>query len=126
MDQNGPSIAALKSILAAFNDHDLDGVMRFFSEDCVLEMPRGPDPWGSRYVGFAAVKEGLRSRFTGIPDVRYDDDTHLVCGDVGISRWTLRGTSSEGQRIEVNGCDFYTFDKGKVVKKDSYWKIRQP
>src|ERR1051325_5102331 len=22
-----------------------------FSEDCVLEMPRGPDPWGSRYVG---------------------------------------------------------------------------
>jgi len=32
--------------------------MSYFSEDCVLEMPRGPDPWGRRYVGAAAVKEG--------------------------------------------------------------------
>src|SRR5689334_3272265 len=79
MKPDGPSVATLESILAAFNNHDLDGVRRFFSEKCVLEMPRGPDPWGTRYLGFAAVKEGLRSRFAGIPDVRYDDDTHLVC-----------------------------------------------
>ena len=126
MGTDKPSVAILKAILAAFNNHDLDGVMRFFSEDCVLEMPRGPDPWGTRYTGFAAVKEGLRSRFIGIPDVHYSDDTHCVCGDTGISRWTLRGTSIDGTRIEVNGCDFYTFDRGKVVKKDSYWKIPQP
>jgi ketosteroid isomerase-like protein len=123
---NTASIATLKAILAAFNTHDLDGVMRYFSEDCVLEMPRGPDPWGSRFSGFAAVREGLRSRFIGIPDVYYGEDTHLVCDNVGISRWTLRGTSIDGERIEVNGCDFYTFNEGKVVKKDSYWKIRQP
>jgi len=28
-----------------------------------------------------------------------------------------------GARIEVRGCDFYTFRDGKVVKKDSFWKI---
>jgi ketosteroid isomerase-like protein len=126
MSGNIPSIATLKAILAAFNAHDLDGVMQYFSEDCVLEMPRGPDPWGHRFLGFSAVREGLRSRFTGIPDVHYDDDTHLVCDNVGISRWTLRGTSVDGESIEVKGCDFYTFNGGKVVKKDSYWKIRQP
>jgi ketosteroid isomerase-like protein len=126
MSGNIPSIATLKAILAAFNAHDLDGVMQYFSEDCVLEMPRGPDPWGHRFLGFSAVREGLRSRFTGIPDVHYDDDTHLVCDNVGISRWTLRGTSVDGEPIEVKGCDFYTFNGGKVVKKDSYWKIRQP
>ncbi len=126
MSGNTPSIATLKAILAAFNAHDLDGVMQYFSEDCVLEMPRGPDPWGHRFSGFSAVREGLRSRFTGIPDVHYDDDTHLVCDKVGISRWTLRGTSVDGEPIEVKGCDFYTFNGGKVVKKDSYWKIRQP
>jgi ketosteroid isomerase-like protein len=126
MSGNTPSIATLKAILAAFNAHDLDGVMQYFSEDCVLEMPRGSDPWGHRFSGFSAVREGLRSRFTGIPDVHYDDDTHLVCDNVGISRWTLRGTSVDGEPIEVNGCDFYTFNGGKVVKKDSYWKIRQP
>jgi ketosteroid isomerase-like protein len=123
---NAPTITTLKGILAAFNAHDLDDVMRFFSEDCVLEMPRGPDPWGTRFVGFSAVRNGLQSRFAGIPDVHYGDDAHLICGNVGISRWTLRGTSITGERILVNGCDFYTFEDGKVVKKDSYWKIREP
>ena len=30
---------ALERLCAAFNAHDLDGVMTFFAEDCVLEMP---------------------------------------------------------------------------------------
>jgi ketosteroid isomerase-like protein len=125
MSETGPTVATLKAIIEAFNAHDLDRIMGFFAEDCVLEMPRGPDPWGARSVGTAAVREGLRSRFAGIPDVRYDDDTHLVAGDVGISQWTLRGTSTANEKIEVRGCDFYTFRNGKIVKKDSFWKIRQ-
>lgn len=122
---NQPSVEALKAIINAFNTHDLDRVMSFFSEDCVLEMPRGPDPWGSRSVGTAAVREALRSRFTGIPDVHYSDDTHFVSGNIGVSQWTLRGTRVDGERIEVRGCDFYTFQNGKVVKRDSFWKIRE-
>jgi ketosteroid isomerase-like protein len=126
MESDQASVATLRAVLDAFNAHDLDRIMTFFSADCVLEMPRGPDPWGSRYVGAAAVKEGLRARFAGIPDVRYEDDTHFVAGDKGVSQWTLRGTSSGGAAIEVRGCDFFTFRDGKIVKKDSYWKIREP
>ena len=125
MSNPGPTVATLKAILDAFNAHDLDRVMSFFAEDCVLEMPRGPDLWGTRFIGLAAVREGLRSRFAGIPDVHYGDDTHFVSGEVGVSQWTLRGTSTANERIEVRGCDFYTFRNGKIVKKDSYWKIRQ-
>lgn len=121
--QGGASVSTLKALLDAFNAHDLDRIMSFFAEDCVLEMPRGPDPWGRRFVGAGQVREGLRSRFAGLPDVRYDDGTHLVAGDVGVSQWTLRGTPPTGKPIEVRGCDFYTFRDGKVVKKDSYWKI---
>jgi ketosteroid isomerase-like protein len=122
---NQPSVETLKAVLDAFNDHDLDRIMSFFSEDCVLEMPRGPDPWGSRSVGAAAVREALRSRFTGIPDVNYGDDTHFVSGDIGVSQWTLRGTRADGERVEVRGYDFYTFRGGKIVKKDSFRKIRE-
>jgi ketosteroid isomerase-like protein len=125
MDSSQAPIDTLRAVLDAFNAHDLDRIMTFFSADCVLEMPRGPDPWGTRYVGAAAVKEGLRTRFAGIPDVRYEDDTHFVSGDIGVSQWTLRGTSRSGERIEVRGCDFYTFRNGKIVKKDSYWKIKE-
>ena len=39
------SAATLNAILEAFNRHDLEGVLDFFAEECVLEMPRGRDPW---------------------------------------------------------------------------------
>ena len=51
---------------------------------------------------------------------------HFVDGNMGMSQWTLRGTSTKGERIEVRGCDFYTFREGKIVKKDSFWKIKEP
>ena len=125
MDSNRLSVETLKAILDAFNAHDLDRIMSFFADDCVLETPRGPDPRGRRCIGADAVREGLRSRFTGIPDVHYGDDTHFVAGDIGVSQWTLRGTQSDGERIEVRGCDFFTFRNGRIVKKDSFWKIRE-
>ena len=51
----------LKAITEAFNAHDLDAIMEFFADDCVLEMPRGPDPWGRRLEGREPVREGLAS-----------------------------------------------------------------
>src|SRR6516164_444151 len=78
MAEGSASVTTLKSLLEAFNAHDLDRIMSFFAEDCILEMPRGPAPWGARYVGSAAVREGLRSRLAGIPNVQYTDDTHFT------------------------------------------------
>jgi ketosteroid isomerase-like protein len=114
----------LKAIATAFDEHDLEGIMVHFADDAVLETPRGPDPWGTRYVGKDAVRDGFVARFAGIPDIRYQQDQHFVDGDRGTSEWTLSGTTTEGQRIELRGCDLWTFRDGKVVKKDSYWKIR--
>ena len=69
--------------------------------------------------------KALASRFEGLPDVHYGSEQHFVdeSANTGISKWTLTGTRSDGQRIEVGGCDFYTFRKGKVTRKDSYWKM---
>jgi ketosteroid isomerase-like protein len=127
MNGTGPTIDILRSILAAFNAHDLDAIMALCTEDVVLEMPRGPHPWGARAEGAAAVRALLATRFSGLPDVSYNDDTHHVAGALGISQWTLRGTEAgTGRRIEVRGCDLLTFRGDKVAKKDSYWKIVQP
>ena len=48
----------LTRLLAAFNAHDLDAIMGFFAEDCVLETPRGEHPWGTRFEGRDAVRDG--------------------------------------------------------------------
>jgi steroid delta-isomerase-like uncharacterized protein len=117
--------ATLIELCDAFNAHDLDRIMSLFADDCVLEMPRGDKPWGARFAGKASVREALATRFTGLPDVHYGDAEHFAddSAGTGMSKWTLTGTTREGARIEVRGCDFYTFRDGQVIRKDSYWKI---
>ena len=117
----------LVRLLDAFNDHDLDRIMEFFSADCVLESPRGDNPWGTRFDGPDAVREGLAQRFRGLPDVRYDEDEHWVCGERGVSRWLLTGTTTSGESVRVHGCDLFDFaPDGLIRRKDSYWKIVLP
>jgi ketosteroid isomerase-like protein len=113
----------LKGFLEAFNRHDLDSIMGYFADNCVFHMPRGSAPRGDQYIGRNAVRAGLAKRFEGIPDVHYGDDRHWVCGDFGVSEWTLTGTSVSGRHIEVRGVDLLEFDQGKIIRKDSFWKI---
>jgi ketosteroid isomerase-like protein len=111
------------AILDAFNAYDLDAIMGFFADDCSLDMPCGPDPWGQRFVGKAAVKEGLASRLEGLPGAHWGDERHWISGNMVLSEWLLTGTRPDGERVEVRGCDHYEFRDGKVIRKDSYWKI---
>ena len=71
------------------------------------------------------MRRALATRFEGLPDVHYGNAEHFVdpAADTCISKWTLTGTTREGTRLEVQGCDFYKFRDGKVIRKDSYWKI---
>jgi len=117
------TVETLKGFLVAFNRHDLDAIMGYFAEDCVFYMPRGTRPRGDRYVGKKEVRAGLAKRFEGIPDVHYGGDRHWICGDFGVSEWTLTGTSISGQHIEVRGVDLLEFAQGKIIRKDSFWKI---
>jgi steroid delta-isomerase-like uncharacterized protein len=119
------TITLLKGFLDAFNRHDLDAIMEYFADECVFYMPRGAGPRGDQYVGKDDVRAGLAKRFTGIPDVHYGEDQHWVCGNAGVSEWTLTGTSVSGQPIEVRGVDLLDFVDGKITRKDSFWKIRE-
>jgi ketosteroid isomerase-like protein len=116
-------LAALQGLAAAFNAHDIDGVMSFFAPDCSLDMPRGTESYGTRFQGIEQVKRGLMGRFESTPDVHYSDVEHFVSGNCGMSKWLLTGTKLNGEKVRVQGCDFYTFRSGRVVCKDSYWKI---
>ena len=122
--QTQPSVTVetLRAFLEAFNRHDLDAIMEFFTDDGELLMPRGPAPGGTHARGREEVRRLLATRFEGIPDVHYGQDRHFVSGDRGVSEWTLTGTMN-GRRIEVNGCDLFEFTGGRISRKDSYWKI---
>ena len=122
---NGTAITTqtLEEVLDAFNRHDLNAIMAYFADDCSFDFPRGPEPWGQRYVGKQQVRVALAGRFKGIPDVHYGDARHFVAGDRGVSEWTLTGTTTAGVRLKVRGCDLWEFRDGMVVRKDSFWKM---
>jgi len=114
----------VRAVTRAFDNHDLDGIMEHFTEDALFESPRGPDAHGQRFVGTEHVRQAFAGRFAGIPDVRYTDGEHFVCGDRGVSEWLLSGTTTGGERIEVRGVDIWTFRDDKIAVKNSFWKIR--
>ena len=124
--EDATKLDVLGLMVDGFNDHDLDAIMSLFVDDCVFESPRGPDPWGRRFEGQAAVREGLGTRFTTIPDVHYGDGSHFVAGDRAVSEWTLTGTTTDGLQLNVRGCDIWTFRDDKLVVKNSFWKIVEP
>jgi hypothetical protein len=86
---------------------------------------RGSEPWGARFEGKESVRAALATRFEGLPDVHYGEEEHFVDEqkNTGMSKWALTGTTVNGMKKHVKGCDFYTFRDGKVIQKDSYWKI---
>lgn len=123
MTSRSQILEILDGLADAFNSHDIDLIMSYFADDCSLDMPHGPEPQGKRHVGKEEVRRGLLTRLERTPDVHYGDVEHFRDGDTGISKWLLTGTTTDGERLEVRGCDFYTIRGGKVVRKDSYWKI---
>jgi len=126
MQEDRMDIGTLEAVANAFNEHDLEAIMAHFADDATFDAPRGNAPYGTRFVGRAAISDGFRARFEGIPDVQYDVTAHVVCGDRGFSEWLLTGTSTDGVPIEVRGCDLWEFRDDRIVRKDSYWKIVEP
>jgi taurine dehydrogenase small subunit len=107
-----------------WNEHDVDALMTFMTDDCVFESASGPDACGTRHVGRERVRAAFARIFTAFPDVRFSDVRHVVAGDRGVSEWTFTGTAADGRKVEVNGCDLFTFRDGKIALKSSYLKTR--
>ena len=126
MSDDASKLGVLERVLDGFNRHDVDAILSEFAEDCVFLSPRGPDPWGQSLAGRAEVRSGFAARFEGIPDVHYESGGDFVAGERGVSEWTLTGTTVAGERLEVRGCDLWTFRGDEIVCKNSFWKIVEP
>jgi len=109
----------------AWNEHDIDKIMEFMTADCVFETGSGTEKFGTRYEGYEAVRERFIEVWTDFPDVKFENAIHFSQGNYGCSEWTFVGTSKNGTKIELDGCDLFTFENGKIKSKRSYVKNRQ-
>src|SRR4029453_4962176 len=118
------TVKDLEAFGDGWNRHDVDYLMTFMAEDCVFETSGGAGVCGKPYVGKDAVREGFAGVFKRFPDVHFGDARHFVSGDRGLSEWILRGPTPAGKKVEVTGCDVFTFKGDKIALKNSYLKSR--
>jgi ketosteroid isomerase-like protein len=116
----------LQAFADAWNRHDVDALMSMMTADCVFEASGGNAVDGERHDGQQAVRAAYAAVFEQYPDAHWGNTRHFVTGDRGVSEWTFTGTLKDGKRVEVTGCDVFTFRNGKIAIKNSFRKNRPP
>jgi ketosteroid isomerase-like protein len=92
----------------------------------VFEASAGPDADGEKFSGQEQVKKAFENVFTMFPDAHWGNPKHFISGDRGVTEWIFTGTKADGTKVEVTGCDLFTFRDGKIAIKNSYRKNRMP
>jgi steroid delta-isomerase-like uncharacterized protein len=123
-DATAVTLSFLDAFADAWNRHDTDAILSMMAEDCIFEASRGPDVKGTVYTGQDEVRRGVDEVFAAFPDAKWNGPRHFVAGDRGVSEWVFTATSPDGSRVEVQGCDVFTFRDGKIAVKNSYRKQR--
>lgn len=118
----GPSVALIDELVKAFNRHDVEAVLGFFAEDAQMYGAAGAEVHGTKVAGRAAIGEALARRFASTPDIQWTGARNCVSGNKALSEWLVSSTGADGKKVDVQGCDIYEFENGKIVKKDTYYK----
>jgi len=124
--ENKPTMPILEGFADAFNAHDIDKILSYMTDDCIFEASAGPDADGEKFVGKDAVRKAFEDVFKNFPDAHWSNPHHFISGNRAVSEWTFTGTKPDGSKMEVNGCDLFTFRDGRIAIKNSYRKNRLP
>lgn len=104
----------------AFNNHDVDAVMKLMTEDCVFENTR-PAPDGERIVGQEKVRAFWEMFFNRSPKAHFETEEIFAVGDRCIVRWIYTWIK-DGKEGHIRGVDIFKVRDGKVAEKFSYVK----
>lgn len=105
----------------AFNKHDVAGLMKLMTDDCVFENT-DPAPDGTTYSGKQAVTQFWQNFFQESPKAHIDIEEIFGQGNRCVMRWKYSwGETAEGQG-HVRGVDVFKVREGLISEKFSYVK----
>ena len=115
----------LRAFFDAWNAHDVEAIVSYFTPDGAYYASIGPDDAGTAFHGTAELHRGVSAFLSNYGDVHYTD---LVVGMSGADRafasWTFHGISPEGQPMTYRGVDLFVFEGDRIVGEDAYRKER--
>src|SRR3954452_5915742 len=104
--------AFIDAFADAWNRHDVGAIMSAMTDDCVFEASAGVGVRGTVYDGQRQAQKGVEAVFEQFSDARWSGPKHSFAGDRGVTEWVFSGTRDDGVRVEVQGCDVFTFRDG--------------
>ena len=116
-------ITLLDKFAAAWNAHDIDALMDCMSDDCVFYAAAGATVQGGEFKGREAVRAAYEGVWTKFPDAKWNNPTHFVSGDRGVTQWEFTGKTADGKEVShACGADVFEFKGNKIRVKDTYRK----
>lgn len=105
----------------AFNRHDVDGMMKLMTDDCVFENTE-PSPDGTVYSGKEVVTKFWRDFFNESPHAHIEIEEIFGMGNRCVMRWRYEWTDAAGVKGHVRGVDIFQVREGLISEKFSYVK----
>jgi len=105
----------------AFNRHDVPGMMRLLSDDCVFENT-SPAPDGTVYSGKEAVTQFWLNFFHESPQAHIEIEEIFGLGIRCMMRWRYDWVDEAGKKGHVRGVDVFQLKNGFICQKLSYVK----
>ena len=105
----------------AFNKHDVAGMMKLMTEDCVFENT-DPAPDGTVFSGKEAVTQFWQSFFQESPNAHIDIEEIFGSGYRCVMRWKYSWVDAAGAQGHVRGVDVFKVSDGLISEKFSYVK----
>jgi predicted SnoaL-like aldol condensation-catalyzing enzyme len=105
----------------AFNRHDVAGMMKLMSDDCVFENTN-PAPDGTAYSGKEAVTKFWQDFFRESPHAHIEIEEIFGLGMRCVMRWRYDWEDAAGKNGHVRGVDIFKVQDGFISEKLSYVK----
>jgi steroid delta-isomerase-like uncharacterized protein len=118
----------LGEYMLAWNSHDVDKILSFFTDDCVYED-----------LGIGVVSKGkkeltgfVNSSLVGVPDVKFQVKSVFVAGDWVGSEYVMSGTfvhstipamPATGKTFSIRCASILQLRKGKISRETDYYNL---
>ena len=114
----------LDAVTDAFNRRDLNTVMDHFADDAIFDHGAGPDVFGKRFSGKAAIRAVFKSLFDNVESISWTTLDARVNGNKAYCEYHRIARMKSGEVQDFHSIDVLTYRNSLIVHKDTYYKHR--
>ena len=115
----------LRDYAAAWSSGDVEKVISFLTDDCVIENVGS----GTAYRGQEEIRASVRDNFASTPDFKIEVVSLFVAGDWVGAEWIqsgtytgdVAGTEVTGRHFSGRGASIIELREGKIRREAIYW-----